>query len=139
MARDNELAEVGGFLPRLPSIFDWDEGWFSPRSAGLNVSEDDKNIFVEAPVPGINPEKIDVTYDKGTLWIRANEEENVEDKKKKFYRRAARSYSYRVDVPGNVDENKEPEVSCENGILKAVFTKSPITEPKKLHVKSGKK
>ncbi len=121
---------------RLP-IFDEDEDWksFLP-SSGLTVSEDDKSVYVEAAVPGLDPEKIDVTYDKGVLWIRGNNEEREEDKDKKFYRKASSSFSYRVAIPGNVDEHAEPEAVCKNGVMKVSFAKVPETEPKRLSVKT---
>jgi len=121
---------------RLPSIFD-DEDWrsFMP-STGLTVSEDDKQVYVEAAVPGINPDKIEVTYDKGILWIRGNQEQKEENKDRKFYRQASSAFSYRVAVPGNVDENAEPEASCKNGMMIIKFNKVPETQPKRISVKT---
>lgn len=121
---------------RLPSIFD-DEDWrsFMP-SSGLTVSEDDKQVYVEAAVPGIDPDKIEVTYDKGVLWVRGNQEHKEEDKNRKFYRQASSAFSYRVAVPGNVDENAEPEASCKNGMMTIKFNNVPETQPKRISVKS---
>lgn len=120
---------------RLPSIFE-DDDWssFLP-SSGLTVSEDDKNVFVEAAVPGLDPKNVDVTYDKGVLWVRGSQEQKEEDKNKKFYRKASSSFSYRVAVPGNVDENAEPEATYKNGIMKVRFTKIPEAQPRKINVK----
>jgi HSP20 family protein len=124
------------FPSRGPSIFDEDDSWqsFLP-SSGLTVSEDEKHVYIEAAVPGLDPDKIEVTYDKGVLWIRGNQESEEKDKGRKFYRRAASSFSYRVTVPGNIDANVEPEVVCKNGVMKVTFAKVPETQPKKLTVK----
>lgn len=121
--------------PRFPSLWDEDEDFWSLSSSpsGLTVSEDDKHVFVEAQVPGIDPEKIDVTYDKGVLWIRGQQEQ--EEKGKKFYRKAASQFSYRVAVPGDIDEQKEPEASCKNGVMKVTFMKKLEVQPKKIAVK----
>lgn len=121
---------------RLPSIFD-DEDWrsFMP-SSGLTVSEDDKHVYIEAAVPGIDPDKIEVTYDKGVLWVRGNQQQKEEDKDRKFYRQASSAFSYRVAVPGNVDENSEPDASCKNGMMTIKFNKVPETQPKRINVKS---
>jgi HSP20 family protein len=120
---------------RLPSIFD-DEDWqsFAP-SSGLTVSEDDKHVYVEAAVPGLDPDKIEVTYDKGVLWVRGNQESEENNKARKFYRKASASFSYRVAVPGNIDDKAEPEAVCKNGVMKVTFNKVPETQPKKLTVK----
>ncbi len=121
---------------RMPSLFN-EEDWrsFMP-SSGLTISEDDNNVYVEAAVPGIDPSRIDVTYDKGILWIRGNQEIQDEDKGKKFYRKASNAFSYRVQVPGKVDETTDPEVTCKNGMLRATFAKAPEAQPKKLNIKT---
>jgi len=112
-----------------------DEDWssFLP-SSGLSVSEDDRNVFVEAAVPGLDPEKVEVTFDKGVLWIRGNQNSEEKDENKKFYRRASSNFSYRVAVPGEIDESQEPKAVCKNGVMKVTFTKKPQTEPKKISV-----
>lgn len=104
--------------------------------SGLSVSEDDKNIYVEAAVPGIEPKDIEVTFDRGILWIKAEAKE--EEKKKKYYRRASRSYSYRVAVPGEIDEKTEPSATCKNGVMTVVFSKKIKSQPKRIAVKSEK-
>jgi HSP20 family protein len=105
----------------------------SGLSSGLSVSEDDKYVYVEAAVPGVDPEKIEVSYDKGVLWIRGQQEE--QDKKRKFYRKASTSFSYRLVVPGNIDESKDPEATYKNGIMKVTFNKVPEPQPKKIAVR----
>lgn len=126
---------------RAPSILDEVDDLLSfpttGAQGGLTVSEDDKNVYVEAAIPGINPDDVEVTMDRGVLWIRGETREEEKDKRKKFYRRAQRSFSYRVAVPGDVDSNKEPEASCANGLLTLTFPKSPQTQPKRIAIKSG--
>lgn len=121
---------------RLPSIFDEDEDWatFLP-STGLTVSEDEKNVFIEAAMPGLEASKIEVTFDKGVLWVRGSAEEKEEDKNKKFYRKASSSFSYRIAVPGNIDDKQEPDAVYKNGIMKITFAKIAETQPKKLNVR----
>lgn len=131
---------------RMPSLFDldWDEDrWLnlfndtgSNLSSGLSVSEDDKHVYVEAAVPGVDPDKVEVTYDKGVLWIRGEQEQKNEDKNKKFYRRASTSFSYRMAVPGEVDMSKDPQATYKNGIMKVTFDKVPEAQPKKIAVKA---
>ncbi len=122
---------------RLPSLFEDDDDWggFLP-SSGLSVSEDEGNVFVEASMPGLTADQVEVTFDKGVLWVRGNAEETEEDKKKKFYRKASSSFSYRVMVPGKVDESQEPEAVFKNGVMKVTFKKIAETLPKKIAIKS---
>ena len=107
-------------------------------ASALSVSEDDKNIYIEAAVPGIDPDDVEVTYERGMLWIRGEAREEEKDKKKKFYRRAARSFSYRIAVPGEVDPNAKPEAESKNGMIMITFPKAASSTPKKITVKRGK-
>jgi HSP20 family protein len=108
------------------------------ESSGLTISEDEKYIYVEAAVPGIKSEDIEMTFQNGILWIKALKKEELEDKKKKFYRKATSTFSYRVAIPTNVDETKQPEAICKNGVLKVSFMKKKGKEPKKtIPVKNG--
>ncbi len=126
-------------LSRLPSIWDdADDLWplsGTAGSSGLSVSEDDRHVYVEAQVPGVDADKVDVTFDQGMLWIKAAQDREEKNEQRKFYRRSASSFSYRVAIPGDVDETKEPEATCKNGIMKVTFTKRPEVQPKKISVR----
>lgn len=121
---------------RFPSVWDEDDDMvFSQRgSGGLTVSEDSQNIYVDAALPGVEPKDVDITFDKGILWIKGETKE--EEKDKKFYKKALNSFSYQISVPGEIDLNKEPEATSKNGMMRVKFTKIPQTQPKKIAVKS---
>lgn len=123
---------------RMPSIWDDDENWplMTSGHSGISISEDNKNIYIEAQTPGINPEDVEVTFDKGVLYIRGEAKEEEADKKKKYYRKATSSFSYRVAIPGEVDPNTEPIAESKNGVMKITFAKSPQMQPKKIQVKT---
>lgn len=129
-------------FPIKPSLLDdmTDlDNWFSAMPTyetanGLSISEDDKNIYVEAAVPGVEPREIDITFHKGMLWIKGEAKE--EEKKKKYYRKATASFSYRVAIPEDVDMTTEPEAVCKNGVMTVTFAKSVKTQPKKITIKA---
>lgn len=121
---------------------DWDDDDNTPSGGMMNnlsISEDDKSVYIEAAVPGIDPVDVEITFDKGMLWIKAEnrQEEKDKDKNKKYYRRATSSFSYRVAVPGDIDTNEEPEASVDHGVVKITFAKSPKSQPRKITVKSS--
>lgn len=122
----------------LPDFWDEDEEWITTPStqSGLSVYEDENKIFIDAAVPGIDPKDVEVTFQDGYLWIRGETKEEESDKKKKYYRRASQTFSYRVAVPGDVDESREPEATYRHGVMTIAFTKSPKAQPKKIQVKT---
>lgn len=124
---------------RFPSFFEEgeEEGWLENFSepSGLSVSEDSAYVFVEAAVPGLKPDEIEMTFDKGILWIKGEKREETEEKTKKYYRKALSVFSYRIAVPGNIDESKQPEAICKNGVLYVTFYKASPSQPKKIPIK----
>lgn len=129
-------------LVRIPSIIDDIEDELmpmgqAPTGGDLSVSEDEKNVYIEAAIPGIDPEDVEVTYDRGMVWIRGEAREEEEDKKRKFYRRADTSFSYRIAVPGEIDQNAEPKAEYNNGMIMITFQKAASSMPKKITVKKG--
>lgn len=116
-----------------------EEGWVQDFSepAGLSVFEDKNKVYIEAAVPGLKPDEIEMTFDKGILWIKGEKKEESENKSKKYYRKALSTFSYRIAVPGNIDDDKQPEAICKNGILRVVFSKTTHGKPKKIAIKEA--
>ncbi len=107
------------------------------KGGGVSVYEDEKKVHVEASVPGLSPEDIEVTFEKGLLWIRGEKKEE-EDKKEgdvKYHTRASTSFSYRVYLPTKVEETSTPEAVCEKGVVKISFAKAKTSSPQKITVK----
>jgi HSP20 family protein len=110
-----------------------DDDWTGAiGSSGLSVSEDDKHIYIEAHMPGIEADNIEITYHKGELWLRGSK--TREEDKKKYYRMATNSFSYRLAVPGDVDEKTEPQAAYKNGVLTVTFNRLAEAQPKKISI-----
>lgn len=94
---------------------------FSLSGSDVTLAEDDQNVYVEAKMPGLTVEDIEVTLENGSLWIRGERKEEKKEKKK-YYQKCLYSYSYRVGIPHYVEE-KNPEASYENGVMTVTFKK----------------
>ena len=121
---------------RVPSILEDIEEMFSTNNLinGLSLSRDDKNVYIEAAVPGIDPKDVDVTFEKGILTIKAEKKE--EEKGKKYYRKATSSFYYQV-APEDVDLSAQPVAVCKNGMMTVTIPKAEKTAAKKIPVKAG--
>lgn len=105
-------------------------------NSGISLYENEDKVFVEAALPGVNFKDIQINFEKGILWIKA--EIKREEKEVKYHMRSQESYSYRVFIPSRVDENATPEATYKDGILKVVFEKSKYSKAHKIEVKQGK-
>jgi HSP20 family protein len=121
----------------MTSLLHWPNVWedddLSP-SGNLDVYETKDEVIVKANVAGVDPDKVEITFEKGILTVSAREEIE-EQSDKKFYKKATRSYSYRVAVPGNIDLAQEPEATAKHGILAISFKKAEEAKPKKIAIK----
>jgi HSP20 family protein len=89
----------------------------------VDLKETEDSYLVEADLPGIPKEAIDIDYNNGYLTITAKRDDTVEDKKENYVRRE-RHYgefkrSFYVD---NVDESKI-DASFKDGVLKVTLPK----------------
>lgn len=124
-----DLIPFGGFDPfkQFSSFLRWDpftafSGEFYPR---VDVKETDKEVIVEADIPGIDPKQINVEVGENSVKISASVKEEKEEKGKHFYRKERSSHSFHrmIALPCPVKE-AGVKAASKNGIL-------TITLPKK--------
>ncbi|MGZ3733145.1 MAG: Hsp20/alpha crystallin family protein [Parachlamydiaceae bacterium] len=133
----------------LPSIFNKDTLFRLPKSIremedwenetkdqGLTIYDDENNnIVVEAAMPGLKNEEIDIHLDKGVLWIKGHQK-TEEKENKKFYKKSIRSFSYSITLPDQIEENQQPEASYKNGILKIAFQRARASKAQRISIKN---
>jgi HSP20 family protein len=102
---------------------------------GLTITEDEEHVYVEAALPGVRPEDIDLSFKNGVLQV-MGEVSDEEREGRKSYARMTSNYAYQVAVPGIIDMNAEPEAYAENGVVCVVFTKMSEMAPKKITLKA---
>ena len=116
-----------GYMPALKSSF---------TGSDLSVWEEKDHVIVEAPLPGISADGVDLTFERGVLTIRGQKKEEKEDKDRKYFHRSSSSFVYRLNIPGEIDDTAEPEAKLENGVLRISFKKHKRAVPRKINVKS---
>lgn len=107
-------------------------------SNNLDVYETENEVTVRANVAGVSEKDVDITFEKGVLWIKAERSEQESDDKKKHFSRSSWSYSYKVAVPGMLDMNVDPVVELRDGMLVITFKKSAASKPRKLNISKSK-
>lgn len=104
-------------------------GDFAPR---LNVSESEKEVKVEAELPGLDEKDIKVELDQDSLVL-SGEKKALEEQKDDQWYRAEHSYGrfHRViPLPADVDGEKA-KAKFKNGVLTITLPKRPEEEAKK--------
>ncbi len=109
----------------------------SSQSSGLSLWEEEGEIVVEAALPGIKSENINIVFEKGTLTIQGSKKEEKDDKAKKYYHKSDTSFEYALKVPGEIDDHQEPHATLTDGVLQIRFKKHQRSTPRKISVKTS--
>lgn len=121
----NTIQKLFGEFP----TFGRDLGFsFSPR---IDISDDEKNIFIEAEIPGATKDDIKISLQDNILTING-EKKIAEEKKEKNYYRSERvygSFSRSFTLPAEVNPDKV-KAKFENGILNIEVEKAHPKERK---------
>jgi HSP20 family protein len=121
-------------------FFDW------PRSShqmgfvpAVDVYQDNENVYVESPLPGINPNDVQVSVENDVLTIQGTTEKKSEVEDKNYYRKEVRSGSFHraVALPASVN-NDGIDAEFDNGVLKISLPKEERVKPKKIDIKIKK-
>lgn len=128
------LLDRSFFKPFFFEDSDWPE---YTMTEGLNVYEENNQVFVEAPVPGIPTDKIEVTYEDGVLRIAGRVEEKEEEKKKDrvvHRRQRVASFDYTTVLPRPINP-QTIEANTKNGVVVVSAEIAEAAKPKKIPVK----
>jgi HSP20 family protein len=130
-------------MNRLEGLFDrlFDESvfGFSTRVDGtavpISLWQDEDHIYVEADLPGMSDQDVEVTVHKGVLFIRG--ERKVEEGRQYLYNgRSWGRFERAITLPDEVDTaNVQAELS--QGVLRVSLAKSPETKPRKIALRTS--
>ncbi|GAB4534503.1 MAG: Hsp20/alpha crystallin family protein [Anaerolineae bacterium] len=117
-----------------------DRPWLrgGPQALALDIYETDDNLVVEASLPGIKPDDVEISVVGNSLTIKG-ETEHEEEKKEKgkyhFRERRYGAFQRTVSLPVEVNADKA-EATFENGVLKLSLPKIEEAKPKRITVKA---
>lgn len=103
----------------------------------VNVWVGKDDAIVTAELPGIDPEKIDISVSGDTITLSGTREKDVLKEGETYHRqeRSYGSYTRTLQVPFEVDVSKI-DAKYEKGVLRITLPRSEQAKPKKITVKS---
>jgi HSP20 family protein len=99
----------------------------------VDIHENADGYHLSVDLPGIKPEQIEVTADKGILSIRGQRETVQEDKELKRSERFFGSFLREFSMPDNANLERI-EAKSEHGVLTIYVPKTVKVEPKRITV-----
>ena len=108
------------------------QGWGGPA---LNVYEEGDQLTVEAQLPGLKPEDLDINVEQGVLTISGQTTHEEERKERQYLVREQRSgrFSRSLRLPATYDADA-CTASFEHGVLKLTFPKSETAKPRRISI-----
>ena len=124
-------------MDRLLSVFTG--GTSSPASSGvfppLIVTEDGDTVYVEAEIPGIKAEDLEISVVGRTLTL-SGERKPEETENVNYHRRERKWGSFRKALTLPEDVNPDAvSAECKDGVLKLVLPKAEHVKPRKIEIK----
>lgn len=116
------------------------EDFAGPMAQGMapaiDVYEEDNAVVVEAPLPGIDINNVEVTVENDVLTIEGKTEKKTEIDEKHYYRKEVRygSFHRAVALPASVSGD-EAEAKYEDGVLKITIPKSGKAKKNTIEIK----
>lgn len=147
LVRWEPVREMMDLRRRMDRLFEDTMRSYDPEGASesaawgvaLDVAEDDQEYKVEASVPGVNPDDINITMHDSMLTISGESKREEEKEEGQWHLRERRygRFSRTLRLPSPVEEEKI-DANYENGVLTIHLPKSEETKPKRISVKPSK-
>lgn len=143
---------TGSLLSREPSLFSLLDNWpftvgdmfrlaerplisSGRRGFPLDVIEEPTRYVIEASLPGVSKEQIDVSLEDNSLTIQVNCPESQNNGKNYLYRERWIGPATRTVALPFTSSEGEVEASLKDGVLTLVVTKAPEKQVKKIAIK----
>lgn len=146
VVRWNPFREMAAMQSAMDRMFDemnrsmGSMGSMEPMTAGnwvpMDVQENDDIFLVEAELPGINPDDIDITLHENTLTIsgETEREETKEGERRVISERNYGKFRRSVTLPTPVKAD-DVEANYEDGVLRLTLPKEETAKPRQISVR----
>jgi HSP20 family protein len=115
--------------------FGWTTGSFSGPALPLDVTQDADSLTIEAALPGIKPDDVDITVENGTLTIsgRTQDERSADEGSYLVQEIRRGSFSRSMTLPQGLEPDKA-DATFENGLLKLRIPKAEQLKPRQIKI-----
>jgi len=115
--------------------FSWTSGALDGPALPLDVVQTTDSLIVEAALPGMKPEDVEVTVEDGTLTItgRTADERTAEDGSYLVQEIRRGSFSRSVTLPNGLEPDKAV-ATFENGVLSLSIPKAEQMKPRQIRI-----
>jgi HSP20 family protein len=122
MSRDFD--DFGDFYNMVDDLFNFN--WPSKNNIAsfrVDVQEDENKYLVEAELPGVDKNEVNIEINEGNLNISVKREENINEEKKNYIHKERRYSSMSRSIYLSDAKSEGIKANLENGVLKITVPK----------------
>ncbi len=111
----------------------------TPLTVPVDVSENENAYTIEASLPGMKPEEVNITVQENVLTISGERKERLERKEGDqviYQEHRYGSFSRSFSLPTSVDADKA-KAQFENGVLRLTIPKAEAARPKQIKINAA--
>lgn len=140
--RPSPFGELMTLRQAMDRLFDddirpsrWLAGGFDGPALPLDVTTDTDRLTIEAALPGIRPEDVDITVENGTVTIsgKTADERKAEEGSYVLQEIRRGSFSRTVSLPTGLEPDKAT-ATFDNGILRLEIPKAEQVKPRQIKI-----
>jgi HSP20 family protein len=141
--RPSPFGEVMSLRQAMDRLFDddymrpvrWSSGGLDGPALPLDVTTDADSLTIEAALPGIKPEDVDITVENGTVTISGKTAEERRGEEGSYLVQEIRrgTFSRSVSLPNGLEPDKAT-ATFEHGVLKLRFPKAEQLKPRQIRI-----
>jgi HSP20 family protein len=107
-------------------------------SPSVDIFENQDQIVLEAELPGMKPEDVNISIENNVLTIHGERKFEKKDEQDNFHRveRSYGSFTRSFSLPSTVSGDAADAV-FENGVLRLTLAKREEAKPRRIEIKSG--
>lgn len=115
--------------------------WLAPVEGvvrlALDIFESDDDVVVQASIPGVKPEDIDISVTGDTLTIKGETQEEKEEKTGNYHLRERRygAFQRSISLPTQINADKA-KAEFEHGVLTLTLPKVEEVKPRSIKIKT---
>ncbi len=101
----------------------------------VDIKEENDRFLIEADVPGVKPEDIEITMEEGVLTLRGSREGETREETNGYRRveRVTGRFYRRFTLPDTADA-EAIKATSNNGVLQLSIPKLPKVQPRRINV-----
>jgi HSP20 family protein len=104
----------------------------------VDLSETEDGFLVEAVVPGLKPEDLEIVCENNVLTIKGQVRQQTEDRKRHYHRVERRfgTFERSIGLPSSV-KTDAIQANLTNGVLRLEIPKAENVKPRRINVNIG--